>query len=206
MNTDASEYLGPLPKDDDLFKIADDIANGAAWIREWAPKVLRATTRTPKPSDQPRAEDAGRRTVGDVNRPTEASAIAHVDAEIDWKNRQRNLRYLIGLIHSNMGALKDEIAAMRDDVYGKPVKHIGPDVCCEPWCNDEAAPGRDGRCEPCQRTRTRWSERTGRPRNECPPISEKAITHRIAKRSNAPVHTDVVIDVAHIQDEIEANG
>lgn len=61
-------------------------------------------------------------------------------------------------------------------------------TCCEPHCEDPAAPGRRGRCEPCARWLTRWAEGHASSVSQAPPVPATVIDDRVALRERRKVH------------------
>src|SRR5690606_18906701 len=102
--------------------------------------------------------------------------------------------------------LHDAVAALqacrtrmdRIDQLGQPKKpaaHTSP-ICAEPHCADDAAPGRDGRCEPCDKWRRRWADKRGRSKVEAPIVPKSVIDDRVNLRENRKVHVNGPLSVS----------
>lgn len=182
------DYRGPLPTIDDVNRIADDIDNGVKWIRKHMTRVLmhRPVTKPREPIDDERSSGRGG---NEPSRPTEGAALETADLHIKWAKDQRDLRYLLGLVHSNMGDLVQLVNAMDKQLAPAAKGKPGPSgpMCCEPACEDPSD-NRQGRCNACYQWRWQWAKDRGLALSDAPPIPPDVIDQRRKLRENRKVH------------------
>lgn len=122
------------------------------------------------PDGMPSGGDGGPRS-SEVSNPTLGAVLALTgDDDRTAQDKARSRGHADYIHRCAMGALRSVHAAAdqahqmvglvneSERVELKAKTRPGAPVCAERWCEDEAAAGREGRCEPDYRWRKRWKD------------------------------------------------
>lgn len=128
----------------DLTEAAQNLRTAAAWIEASGMHALLATEPTPERGDGPRPE---------ISRPTEAAAVAHLEGTRDWLAPMQG--DLLAWISAGNDAAVSVVTLLGQITDRLPKEDAR---CSDPLdlgCRRPAAPGRQGRCNPCRMRQAR---------------------------------------------------
>lgn len=144
----------------------------------------------------------GRVSGGDRSDPTVSAVLALTSDDDRTAEDKARSRGQADYIHRCASGALRSIKSASDDAWSfvgliresermevKAKTRPGAVGCAERWCEDEAAAGREGRCEPCYRWRKRWKDdHPTETLTLVPPVPKEVIEQRRIRRLR--VHED----------------
>lgn len=196
---------------DRLYRLTDGNATAALkhlerWLRDLE---RRDSAGPPTPDGYPSSTGGAIPQGEDVERllPVETAGAVLAGAPYSHEQRLRadevhdRFREALALFSTLVDTFRQlEQLVVADVRRSQPARPLGHSeaMCCERHCDDVAAAGRMGRCEPCYRWRVRWAERenaeafaAGMPQTAAPslaPAVPAAVIDRRNRVDGARVH------------------